>query len=260
MKTPLPTITAALLLALGHASAAIPANTCAACLAAAGQGNTAGQSLQQLIDGLRAASMKDDSSRLYQKRLLTLLPMIRDGENVNLTLPETKGNTALHYAVALGSVEITGWLLKHGAKPYAFTDKGASVLQCVGAKNGPAIRNMIFCAAQDALKADLEKAMAAVAPVGDKAAADEAASEVDMIIHGLEYDMTPIVHNGADARKYLGERKDLPLDRFLALCDAVKALDRKLRAADYYGSADLKEKMEWLLSNIENFQEPLAAQ
>lgn len=100
--------------------------------------------LQPLIDRLGSTTMRQESSRLYQHRLMTLLPMIRDGAHVDLTLPETKGNTALHYSVALGSVSITRWLLQHGANPNAVTDKGASVLQCVGSDNGVTIRNMLI--------------------------------------------------------------------------------------------------------------------
>lgn len=99
--------------------------------------------LQPLIDNLAAATMRHESSRLYQQRLLLLLPIIRDGGDVNTTLPVTKGNTALHYAVALGSVSITRWLLNHGADPNAVTDKGATVLQCVGSDNGNTIASML---------------------------------------------------------------------------------------------------------------------
>lgn len=100
--------------------------------------------LQPMIDRMAALRCREESSKLYQKRLLMLLPMIRDGADVNITTVETKGNTALHYAVAIGSLSITRWLLEHGANPNAVTDKGASVLQCVGADNGAAIRRLLI--------------------------------------------------------------------------------------------------------------------
>ncbi len=99
--------------------------------------------LQPMIDRMAALKCKQESSKLYQKRLLMLLPMIRDGADVNTTTVETKGNTALHYAVAIGSLSITKWLLEHGANPNAVTDKGASVMQCVGSDNGKAIRALL---------------------------------------------------------------------------------------------------------------------
>ena len=65
--------------------------------------------------------------------------MIRNGAHVDITLPETKGNTALHYACAIGSLSITRWLLENGANPNAVTNKGATPLMCVGSDNRAAI-------------------------------------------------------------------------------------------------------------------------
>lgn len=96
-------------------------------------------SLDPLISRMAALRCKHSDSALYQKRLLTLLPLIRNGADVNITLPETKGNTALHYACAIGSLNITTWLLEHGANPNAVTDKGATPLMCVGSDNRAAI-------------------------------------------------------------------------------------------------------------------------
>lgn len=100
--------------------------------------------LQPLIDRMAALHCREESSKLYQKRLLLLLPMIRNGANVNITTPETKGNTALHYSVAIGSLSITRWLLQHGADPNAATDKGARVIQCIGNDNAAAIRRLLL--------------------------------------------------------------------------------------------------------------------
>ena len=99
--------------------------------------------LQPMIDRMAALRCREESSKLYQRRLLMLLPMIRDGADVNITTLETKGNTALHYAVAIGSLSITRWLLEHGANPNAVTDKGASVMQCVGSDNHQQITSLL---------------------------------------------------------------------------------------------------------------------
>lgn len=100
-------------------------------------------SLDPLISRMRALRCKHADSALYQKRLLTLLPLIRNGADVNLTLPETKGNTALHYSCAIGSLSITRWLLEHGANPNAVTNKGATPVKCVGSDNRAAIINLL---------------------------------------------------------------------------------------------------------------------
>ena len=92
----------------------------------------------------RIQSMKATSSnKLYRTRLLQLLPMILEGEDVNLTLPETKGNTALHYACGLGDVELVTWLLENGANPNKLTDKGMSPYKCAGGKQVKTIQNLL---------------------------------------------------------------------------------------------------------------------
>lgn len=96
-------------------------------------------SLDPLIARMAALRCRYASSARYQKHLLTLLPLIRNGAHVDITLPETKGNTALHYACAIGSLSITKWLLVHGANPNAVTNKGATPLMCVGSDNRAAI-------------------------------------------------------------------------------------------------------------------------
>ncbi len=92
----------------------------------------------------RIQAMKATSSnKLYRTRLLTLLPMIMNGEDVNLTLTETKGNTALHYACGLGDVELVTWLLENGADPNKLTDKGMSPYKCAGGKQVKTIQNLL---------------------------------------------------------------------------------------------------------------------
>lgn len=100
--------------------------------------------LQPLIDRMAALRCREATSALYQRRLLTLLPMIRDGASVDITLPETKGNTALHYSCGIGSWSITKWLVEHGANVNAVTNKGMRPLDCVGADNAQRIKALLI--------------------------------------------------------------------------------------------------------------------
>ena len=100
--------------------------------------------LDPLIARMQALKCREADSKLYQKRLLTLLPLIRNGADVNVTLPETKGNTALHYACAIGSWSITQWLVEHGADVNAVTNAGKTPLDCVGADNAKRIRELLI--------------------------------------------------------------------------------------------------------------------
>lgn len=100
--------------------------------------------LDYMITYIREMNSRDATMQLYQKRLLTLLPMIRNGADVNLTLVETKGNTALHYACGMGNYELVKWLVEHGADVNKRTNKGASPLNCVGGTNGTQIRSLLI--------------------------------------------------------------------------------------------------------------------
>lgn len=102
----------------------------------------------QLDDGLSAILREIEATRysgaaerLYQKRLSTLLPLVMLMGNPSYTNPDYKGNTALHYACALGHVALVKWLVEHGADLEARTEKGAGLDACVsGGKNGEAIK------------------------------------------------------------------------------------------------------------------------
>ena len=100
--------------------------------------------LDPMIANMRALRCREATSQLYQKRLLTLLPLIRNGSDVNITLPETKGNTALHYACGIGSWSITQWLVEHGADVNAVTNAGKTPLDCVGSDNAARIRELLI--------------------------------------------------------------------------------------------------------------------
>ena len=99
--------------------------------------------LTRMVEKVKGEEGTSASEKLYRKRLLTLLPLIRQSGNVNLTTPETKGNTALHYACSLGEVGLVECLLKLGADPNARTDKGATPLHCAGGKDALRIQSVL---------------------------------------------------------------------------------------------------------------------
>ena len=123
--------------------------------------------LDPLIANMRALRCREEASKLYQKRLLALLPMIRNGAEVDVTLPETKGNTALHYAVAIGSWSITRWLVEHGADVNALSHAGKSPLDCVGEDNAKRIRELLI--SRGARRSSDLSASSYAAPVGQDA-------------------------------------------------------------------------------------------
>ncbi len=101
--------------------------------------------LTPFIVELSKRSPHDESAHaaLCLKRLHKLLPLIEQGQPVDVTLPETKGNTALHYACSYGEAALVECLLKLGANPNARTDKGATPLQCAGGKGALQIQALL---------------------------------------------------------------------------------------------------------------------
>lgn len=99
--------------------------------------------LELLMADMAAVQYRNTDTALFQERLLLLLQRICNGADVNLTLPETKGNTALHYACGLGRQDIVKWLLINGANPNVRTHKGATPLDCASGYNSDAIRNLL---------------------------------------------------------------------------------------------------------------------
>lgn len=85
-----------------------------------------------LVNALRATSYTGSVQKLYQRRLLTVLPQIINGASVDTIIPKANGTTALHNACGLGRLDVVTWLLEKGANPNAKTAKGATPLQCVG--------------------------------------------------------------------------------------------------------------------------------
>ena len=99
--------------------------------------------LGELVRDLEKTQYQTAVERLYQKRLLTVLPQIMEGAPIDSIIANANGTTALHNACGLSHVEIVQWLVDHGANLNAKTAKGASVEACVGGKNAKAIRAIL---------------------------------------------------------------------------------------------------------------------
>ena len=104
--------------------------------------------LSELVRELEKRTYTSAVERLYQKRLLTILPQIMEGAPVDTTIANANGTTALHNACGLSHVEIVQWLVDHGADLNAKTAKGASVDDCVGGAQAKAIRAILKKARQ----------------------------------------------------------------------------------------------------------------
>ena len=99
--------------------------------------------LDQLIIQLQRTEYRNAEQKLYQKRLLNLLPDISNGAPIDTIIDNGNGTTALHNACALSHVEIVRWLVTHGANTQAKTAKGASVATCVAPPNETAINKIL---------------------------------------------------------------------------------------------------------------------
>lgn len=99
--------------------------------------------LDALINQLRSQKYSNAVQKLYQKRLLSVLPSISAGASVDTIIPNANGTTALHNACGLSHVEIVRWLVNNGANTKAKTAKGASVGMCVGPPNAKAINKIL---------------------------------------------------------------------------------------------------------------------
>ena len=118
-----------------EAAAAQAAAEAAAAEAAAAAAEAAAQraaTVNGYLERVNSSAPTTATGQLYQKRLQTLLPMIAEGGDVNVTTTETKGNTALHYACATGDVELVQWLIANGADTNAKTEAGKTPIDCIG--------------------------------------------------------------------------------------------------------------------------------
>lgn len=133
-----------------HADFAVSPSTSTAGLVTMPQAEESDGAMQSVDDGLgelvrelENRKYKTAVERLYQKRLLTVLPQIMEGAPIDNIIPQANGTTALHNACGLSHVEIVRWLVEHGADLNAKTAKGASVDDCVGGANTKEIRTIL---------------------------------------------------------------------------------------------------------------------
>lgn len=100
-----------------------------------------------LIEQLKNTKYSNAVLKLYQRRLLAVLPLIAEGADVNTNIdtiiPKSNGTTALHNACGLGHYDIIQWLLEHGADTNIRTTSGASVETCIGNDPKGNIRKLI---------------------------------------------------------------------------------------------------------------------
>ncbi len=99
--------------------------------------------LDRLKIELEHSSYPAAIDRLYQQRLVSLLTLIQQGAHADVTYPETKGCTALHYACNLSHAPLVQWLVNHGANLDATSNRGATVDDCVGGPNAREIRSVL---------------------------------------------------------------------------------------------------------------------
>lgn len=99
--------------------------------------------LQDILRELEQTRYRTATEKLYQKRLVSMLPTIMMLHDASWTSPDYKGNTALHYACSLGHIELVRWLVAHGADLESRTDKGAHINACIGGKNSASIKKIL---------------------------------------------------------------------------------------------------------------------
>lgn len=158
--------------------------------------------INHLIQDLAASVYYTDVERLYQRRLLSLLPMIRSGSSVDVVLPNMNGTTALHNACGLSRVDIVRWLVNHGADLDARTAKGASVEQCVGGSNAAAISQILREARQRSTHAD-----SGLTPFINRIADMRPADATMQLYQRRLLTLLPLISNGADTDVTLPETK-----------------------------------------------------
>ncbi|MBQ4613485.1 MAG: hypothetical protein IJB31_00970 [Akkermansia sp.] len=99
--------------------------------------------LASILSNIESTVYHTATDKLYQKRLVSLLPLVMVMHNASYTTPDFKGNTALHYACGLSQLELVTWLVNHGADLEARTDKGATIDACVSGRNAASIKSLL---------------------------------------------------------------------------------------------------------------------
>ena len=96
------------------------------------------------ISALTNLRISGAATRQYRQHLLALLPLMLNGASIDVTLPETQGSTALHYASALGYYNLVHWLIINGANVNTLSETGSSPLDFASGSNAHAIRALLI--------------------------------------------------------------------------------------------------------------------
>ena len=94
----------------------------------------------EVLTHLERIERNEHLHHVFRARLLKLLPLIAEGSPVDIVLTSSKGNTALHYACAIGDVELVSTLLRLGASTKIRTHRGALPRDCA---DGPRRRQIL---------------------------------------------------------------------------------------------------------------------
>lgn len=190
------------------------------------------EGLAAILSDIEAAAYRTATEKLYQKRLISLLPLVMVMHDASFTSPDFKGNTALHYACGLSHVELVRWLVNHGADLEARTEKGATIDACVGGRHAGAIKNILK-------QARAERDMPPGGTIADESTARTLASMLEAAfacadIRSAEYQIpgkdTRVEHAASVLYKYVKSKKQLPawidktepLGNLLELCLRAK--------------------------------------
>lgn len=99
--------------------------------------------LKSYIKQLENRKYIQKRSLQLRTRMVPQLKEITNGADVNQQKQGHDGWTALHYACAIGDINITRWLLNHGANPATKNKQGLTAMRCIGANNSREIRHLL---------------------------------------------------------------------------------------------------------------------
>lgn len=149
--------------------------------------------LADILREIETTRYKSATDKLYQKRLISLLPLVMMRHDASYTNRDYKGNTALHYACGLSHVKLVRWLVDHGADMQISTDKGAGIDACIGGKNAAEIRAILK-------EARAWRDAPYQGPKVNEAEAREAADYFDVAFAGVEMDKPDYAFTIKDAK------------------------------------------------------------
>lgn len=99
--------------------------------------------LKRYISNLENRRYIQERSLKQRRSMLPLLKEIANGSNVNTQKKELGDWTALHFSCAIGDVNLTRWLLLHGADQNLKNKSGDTPAKCIGPNHGSSIRDLL---------------------------------------------------------------------------------------------------------------------